>query len=373
MRLFDGHLDLAYNAIDHERDLRLPVAAIRERETDPLCDDGRGTCTTSLHEMRQAGVGLAATSLFARCKLWVKPGRAGARASSDWSTPEAAHAVAAGQLAWYLELQRQGEVRLIESAPQLDRHDAAWRASAGTEPIGLILTMEGADPIVSPDQLHHWHAGGLRTLMLTHFGQGRYAAGNPSADAANVHDVDGPVTPLGREMLREMEALAMPLDLTHTGDTTFHDALDRFAGRVYSSHTNCRALAPGQRQFSDEMIRAIAGRGGVLGVAAYHAMLVGPAPAPPPSRAPLHHATLDHLADHLDHIAQITGSARHAAIGSDLDGGFGREESPRDLDTHRDLHRVAAILRDRGWSDDDITGVMHGNWLRFFGETLPPE
>ena len=207
--------------------------------------------------------------------------------------------------------------------------------------------------------------------MLTHFGAGRYAAGNPSLDPQHPHDLDGPLSPMGRDLLREMEALAMPLDLSHTSDTSFHDALDRFAGRVYSSHTNCRALVPGQRQFSDDMIRRIAERGGVLGVAAYHAMLTVGTADPPRAHHLNHHATLAHFADHLDHISQLNGSARHAAIGSDLDGGFGREESPRDLDTHRDLHRVAAILRGRGWTDEDVAAVMYGNWLRFFGETLP--
>ena len=160
MRLFDGHLDPAYNAIDHERDLRLPVQAIRQREADPPCNDGRGTCTTSLAEMREAGVAVAVTSLFARCKPWVRPGRPGARASSDWPTPEAAHAVAAGQLAWYLEMQRQGAVRIITTANELAEHEARWRESPDAAPLGFILSMEGADPIVTPDQLHAWHGRG---------------------------------------------------------------------------------------------------------------------------------------------------------------------------------------------------------------------
>ena len=372
MRLFDGHLDIALNALAYERDQLLPVAAIREREANSPCADGRGTCTTSLHEMRKAGAAVAVTSVIARCKPWVKPGRERAAGSVDRPTAEMAHAVAMGQWAYYRELERLGAVRIIETARDLADHREAWEASPDHAPMGLILTMECADPIVEPSQLHAWHARGLRTLMLTHFGMGRYAAGNPSPDPANPHDVDGPVSPLGIELLREMDALAMPLDLTHTSDTSFWDALKNFRGRVYSSHTNCRALAEGQRQFSDDMIRAIGERDGVLGVVTYFGM-IRPGWREAYEHKPLVHAvTLAHLADHLDHITQITGSPRHAAIGSDLDGGFGREESPRDLDTHRDIHRVATILRDRGWCDDDITGVMHGNWLRFFGETLPP-
>ncbi len=377
MRLFDGHLDLAYNALSHERDPRLPVQAIRRREADPPCDDGRGECTSSLHEMREAGVAVALTTVIARCKPWVEPGRARARWSGDWPTPEMAHAVAMGQWAYYRELERQDAVRIIETAGGLADHWAAGEASPGGDvPVGLILTMEGADPIVDPDQLHAWHARGLRTLMLTHFGQGRYAAGNPSPDPHHRHDVDGPVTPRGRDLLAEMHRLAMPLDLTHLSDTSFDDALDRFPGRVYSSHANCRALAPGQRQLTDDMIRAVAERDGVLGVVTYHAMIRPPRPrkprpADPAAGGATHDVTLADLADHLDHIAQLTGSARHAAIGSDLDGGYGRADCPADLDTHRDLHRLTLILRNRGWSEHDLAAVLHGNWLRFFTETLP--
>jgi membrane dipeptidase len=372
MLIFDGHLDLAYNALSHERDPLLPVGAIRRREADPLPDDGRGSCTTSLHEMREAGVAVAVTTVLARCKPWVKPGRAKLRYSGDWPSPAMAYAVAQGMLAYYRELQRQGHVRLLETARDLDEHWQQWEAAGESKPpVGLIVTMEGADPIVDPGQLQDWHDAGLRTLLLTHFGRGRYAAGNPSDDPANPHDVDGPVTALGVALLREMDQLGMPLDLTHCSDTTFWDALKKFEGRVYSSHTNGRALAEGQRQFSDEMIRAVAERGGVLGVVTYFGM-IRPGWREKYALPPLRHeVTLADLADHVDHIAQLTGSAEHVAIGSDLDGGYGREEGPNDLDRHRDLHRLGDILRDRGWSGAAVAGVMYGNWRRFFGEVLP--
>jgi membrane dipeptidase len=77
------------------------------------------------------------------------------------------------------------------------------------------------------------------------------------------------------------------------------------------------------------------------------------------------------VADHIDHVCQIAGSVKHAAIGSDLDGGFGTEQTPHDLDTIADLQKLAEILSSRNYSDADIDLIFHGNWLRFFQESLP--
>ncbi|MEM8739189.1 MAG: membrane dipeptidase [Planctomycetota bacterium] len=379
MLIFDGHLDLAYNALAHERDPRLTVDQTRAREADPPCEDGRGDCTTSLAEMRSAGVAVAVTTLLARCKPWVEPGRPAASRSSDWPTPAMAHAVARGQLAYYRELERQGEVRVIETRRDLAAHWAAWQAADADAtgeartglPVGLILTMECADPIVEPTCLRDWHDSGLRTLMLTHFGMGRYAAGNPATDPPNGHDVDGPVTPRGVELLEAMALDRMPLDLTHLSDTSFWDALDRFGGRVYSSHANCRALCDEQRQLSDDMIRAVAERGGVLGLATYFGMIRPGWREAYQSRPIRHGVTMDHWADHVDHMAQVAGGIDHVAIGSDLDGGYGAEECPNGLNRHRDLHRLAEIMRDRGYGDADVGRVFGGNWLDFYLKNLP--
>lgn len=375
MLIFDGHLDIAYNALSHERDPLLSVDQTRAREADPVPDDGRGICTSSLHEMREAGVAVALTTVLARCKPWVKPGRSKVRLSGDWTTPEMCYAVSQAMLAYYRMLETQGHVTIIETAKQLQTHWSAWQASSveTRPPVGLILTMECADSIVEPAQLDEWHAQGLRTLLLTHFGMGRYGAGNPSTSPDNRHDVDGPVTPLGIELLDRMHGLGMPLDLTHCSDTTFWGALEHFGGRVYSSHANCRAISDEQRQLSDEMIRAIIERGGVLGVALAINMIRVDLIDGPPWTPLQHEVRLEHLADHIDHICQLAGNARHVAWGTDTDGGFGTEACPHGYDRHRDLHKVAEIMRDRGYSDGDITDVFGGNWLRFHGETLPAE
>ena len=372
---FDGHLDIAMNALGYERDPTLDVDILRLREADPRPADGRNTCTTSLPELRAANFGACVTTLLARAKPWVAPGRTTRRAMGDWPTQDMAHAEAAGQLAFYRRLEARGHVRILETAADLRDHAAAWDADPVATPIGLIVTFECADPVTEPAELADWHARGVRTLMLTHFGQGHYAAGNPSDDEGNVHDVDGPVTQRGRALLSEMDCLGMPLDLTHLSDTSIRDALEHFGGRVYSSHSNCRDLAPRQRQLTDDVIRAIAQRDGVIGVVTYFGFIQHDAfAACYPGRGggiPTHRVTLEHLADHIDHVCQLTGDRRHVALGSDLDGGYGAEECPNDLDRHRDVLKLGEILSARGFTDSDVAAFLGNNWLRFFGETLP--
>jgi membrane dipeptidase len=160
-----------------------------------------------------------------------------------------------------------------------------------------------------------------------------------------------------------MDEVGMVLDVTHLADESFWQALEKFKGPVLASHNNCRALVPGERQFADDQIRRLIERGSVIGVALDSWMLY---PGYVPGETPNARVNLEAVVDHIDHICQLAGNARHAAIGSDLDGGFGTEQSPHDLDTIADLQKIPALLRKRGYVEADIEGVMHGNWLRFF-------
>jgi membrane dipeptidase len=212
--------------------------------------------------------------------------------------------------------------------------------------------MEGADPILSPDQLSEWQQAGLRVLGITHYGTGRYAGGTGTELG---------LTEIGGELLDEMQRLGIVLDLTHCSDQAFWQALDRYSGPVLASHNNCRALVAHQRQFSDEQMRAIIERHGVVG-AAMDAWMLQPGWMIGQSSNTA--VSLAQVADHIDHVCQLSGNARHAAIGSDLDGGFGREQSPHDLDTIADLQKLVDILRRRGYTEGDVCGIMYANWLR---------
>jgi len=373
--VFDGHLDLAMNALAYERDQALPVAALRAREAGGVAD-GRGVCSCSLDAMRRGGVRVCLATLLARAKPWVDPGRALGR-MGDWPSPDMAHAVAAGYLAYYDLLARRGQIVLLRSREALAAHvqrcavaEAAGQAGPG---VGVIVTMEGADAITHPDELGWWHARGLRALMLAHFGKSHYAHGTPSTEPSNTHDVDGPLTDLGRTLLQRMAELGMPLDLTHLSDQGFADAAERFDGAIYASHSSCRALVPANdhvhphRMLTDAQIATIAQRGGVVGLPMFNAFLKAGYTEAGPKEA----VTFAHVADHIDHICQLTGGAAHVAIGSDADGGFGAEHMPADLDTVADMLRLGDVLTGRGYGPGDVGLILHGNWLNFFSTSLP--
>jgi membrane dipeptidase len=173
--------------------------------------------------------------------------------------------------------------------------------------------------------------------------------------------------------LNEFERLGVILDVTHLSDRAFSEVVDAFHGPVFASHQNCRALVPRGRQFTDEQLNALIERDGVIGVACDNWMLSPDWPAQdsgaaPPARTAIPIST---LADHIDHICQLAGNSHHAAIGSDLDGGFGAEQAPHGLDSIADLQKLDAILSDRGYSPDDVARILGGNWIRFFEQHLP--
>ena len=348
MLLFDAHLDLAMNALEWNRNLDLEVLEIRQAEAG-MSESGRGNGTTSLPEMRKAEVAVSLATVIDRTD---RPGNP----LPGSACQEISYAKAQGQLAYYRVLEAQGKVRMLTDWPSLERHMQAWRARGAEEPLGFILSMEGADPIVWPEQVASWWEDGLRVVGLAHYGVSAYAYGTST---------EGGLTEVGRELLREMASVGMILDLTHLSEPAFWEALDAFRGPVLASHNNCRALVPGDRQFSDQQVREIVRREGVIGVALDAWMLY---PGWVKGETSSGVVGLEAVADQIDHICQVAGNARHAGVGSDLDGGYGTEQCPYDLDTIADLQKIPSLLSDRGYAPGDIQAVMHGNWLRFFRE-----
>jgi membrane dipeptidase len=352
MLIVDAHLDLSWNALQWERDLRCSAYTIRTQE-NTMPAKGRGVGTVALPELRRGRVALCFATVFARSTGTPAP-------AIDYRSVAQAYAVAQGQLAYYRALEREGLIRLIADLDALDRHMAEWQAwdvahpdaADGTPPLGFVLSMEGADPIIDPDQLVEWYDAGLRLLGITHYGPGRYAGGTSTELG---------LTALGERLLPHMERLGVLLDLSHCSDQAFWQALERYGGPVLASHNNCRALVPHQRQFSDDQIKAIVARDGVIG-AAFDTWMLQPGWAI--GKTTNEHVSLASVVDQIDHVCQLAGDSRHAAIGSDLDGGFGREQSPRDLDTIADLQQIAVLLDQRGYRADDIAAIMHDNWLR---------
>lgn len=364
--LIDGHLDLAWNALSYDRDQTHSIEQLRRREA-AMDQPDRGHATVCLPQMRRAPVIVCFASLLARAKTDATPTQSPSRTDIDHASPSVAYAIAQGQLAYYRLLEAQGHIKIIHNTTSLDDVWLRWsdESDTGNAPIGVIVSMEGADPIVEPEQAHEWWHQGLRAASLAHYGQGMYAHGTPAGDASD--NAPG-LTPRGKSLLKQFEKLGVMLDLTHTSDASFFESLELYSGPVFASHTNCRALVPGARQFSDEQIRKLIERGGVIGCVLEISMLRrGDAPG----KLDRSTVNLDAVADHIDHLCQLAGNTNHAAIGSDLDGGFGTPRCPHDLDTIADLAKLEPILAGRGYNQEDIAAIFHGNWLRLLRRSLP--
>jgi membrane dipeptidase len=161
-----------------------------------------------------------------------------------------------------------------------------------------------------------------------------------------------------------MERLNIILDATHLCEESFWESLDLYRGPIWASHNNCRVFVPHNRQFSDDQIQALIARGAVIGVALDAWMLV-PGWVRGTSTPENKGVTLKQVADNIDHICQVAGNSRHAAIGSDLDGAFGTEQCPSDVDTIADLQKIPGLLAQRGYTSEDIDNICSGNLIRF--------
>lgn len=349
MMVVDGHLHLAQDALRRNRDITKSIVAIRQSESG-MTGKGRGRGTVALPEMGRGNIALC----FALICVSTDPE---GQMTGAFRTPEAAFAYARGELAYYRLLEQQGLLREVTDSATLEAHIGEWNACSDTvPPIGYILAMEGCDPILSPGQLEMWWQDGLRIASLSHYGPGRYAAGTGPS---------GGVTPIGKELLRGMEHLGIVLDVAHLSEEAFWEAIDAFDGPIMSSHGGTRALVPMWRSLSDEQLGVLIERNGVVGISMdnwqiFRGWIRGESTPDV--------VTLGQVVDHIDHVCQLCGDADHVAIGTDLGGGFGTEQTPKDLDSISDVQKIAPILQERGYSVEDVSKIMHGNWLRLLSQ-----
>ncbi|WP_026370186.1 dipeptidase [Kallotenue papyrolyticum] len=346
--LVDAHLDLAFNAVAMGGDLSLPLAELRATPYGQAATRRGETPTVALPALRAADVRLAFGTLFVQAAT-----EAFDLSGPTYRTPEEAHQQGQAQLAYYHRLAAEGQITLVTGRTSLQR------VLNGDAPApGIVLLMEGADPLRDPDELEHWAAAGLR-IVGPAWSATRYSGGTGAP---------GPLTPLGRALMRRLRRFGLALDVSHLAEESFWQALELFDGPVLASHANCRALVPGDRQLSDAMIRAVIERDGVIGVVLYNRFLDAQWTPNYGKRV-----GLDALVRHIEHICAIAGDTRHVGIGSDLDGGFGREAIPVGLDSVGDLPRIGVALREHGWRDDEIAAVLAGNWIRWLRAWLPED
>lgn len=353
MQIFDAHLDLALNGVDWNRDLRKTVDDLRAQETSLQMTSEKGRCTNtvSLPELKIAQIRTCLATLLARQEKEINH-------SFGWTSPHTCYAMAQAHLAYYRALERDGYLRMLKTKSDLKQHQQLCDSQPEATPLGFILTMEGADPILKPKTIEEFHEQGLRAIGLTHYGTNRYGGGTSSEVGLSVDAIP---------LLKLIYELGMTVDMTHLSDVAFWQVLEHFPGRIHASHQNSRRIASWQRQFSDDQYRAVIERDGVIGIAFDIIMLQegyvrGLSPR---------NATIETAVENIDIVCQLAGDTKHVGIGSDLDGGYGNEQTPADLDRIRDLQRIPELLQSRGYTSEDIVGIMSGNWMRFFSEVLP--
>ena len=352
--IIDIHLDLSMNAIEWNRDLTQSVLQINAQEKDLIDKPDRGKATVSLQAMREGNIGFCVATQIAR---YVKSNNP----LPGWNSPTQAWAQTQGQLAWYRAMEKVGEMIQIIDKKGLQNHLDLWSSSKPNKPIGYLLNLEGADSIVTLDHLHKAYEQGLRAIGPAHYGPGTYAHGTNS---------EGGLGTKGKELLNEIEKLNMILDVTHLCDQSFWEAIDHYNGKMWASHSNCRSLVPNQRQFSNLQIKELIARKAIIGMA-FDAWMMIPKWQKGISDPKKSGLVIETIIDHIDHICQLSGNSNHIALGTDLDGGFGKEQCPYDLETISDLQKMDVLLKKRGYSENDIQKILNQNAINFLMGALP--
>ena len=376
MFIVDAHEDIAYNALEWGRDIRLSAYTVRSKEAAEAKANGKertsNIAMSGLPELRRGGFGMVFGVIFAHPLL---KGMSKEQCHTQcYRNVEEAYRVGQGQLDYYRELAEEPGVVLVQQQSDLQELIMAWENSREDDeerPFGIVPLMEGADPIRTPDEAEEWFKAGLRIVGLawatTRYGGGTYGL--------------GPLTSAGKALLAEMERVGLILDTTHMSEETFWQSLQHFSGPVIASHSNCRSITMGksdlsneadrvlnERLLSDDMIRELAERDGVIGIVPFNRYLNVEW-----SSSNRFEMGLDQVVRQIDHICQLTGNALHVGIGSDIDGGFGRDETPRELDTVADIAKLADALRQSGYQEEDVTCIMGGNWQRLLEQSLPQQ
>ncbi len=351
MIIIDAHEDLAFNALVDGRDyLQSAYVTRAAEEGEPALED-LGICMLGLPEWLQAQVAIIFATLTTIPRALARPGELSYRNS------EASHQQALAQLAIYRHWAATSpQVRLITHCAHLDETLATWECDGVSPQVGLVLLMENADSIRTPDEIGFWHEQGLRMV-------GPAWHSNRFTGSA----VDGgPLTTEGRELLAAMGRLGMALDLSHMSEEACLDALASYPGPIIASHANPQRMVPMSRLLSDRVIAGVAKRDGVVGVMPVNWALVTNW-----RQRAREEITVDLVAEAIDIVCQIAGDTRHVGLGTDFDGGQGAECAPMGVETVADLPLIATALERRGYQLNDVAAILHGNWLRILRQALP--
>jgi membrane dipeptidase len=356
--IIDLHLDLAWDALFWNRDLTLDAHEVRRQEEKdlPAMAQGfdTGLCTVTFPEMRRGSVGIMLSTIMSRIQPRENVHRDGMK------TQEQTMAIGRGHLAYYQAMARRGDIKPVHNLGDLNEAVKSWQNPTDQTPIYHILSMESADPIAGPDDVEFWWNAGLRVVGPAHFGDNTYIHGTGTV---------GGLKPPAKALYRAMREAGMVLDITHMADQAVKESFELWDGPVMASHCVSRNIVPGQRHLDDWMIQEVIARDGIIGMVFCQFFMD---PDLTWETRPSHHDLvpkygMEGLLPHMEHIANLAGgSMDHLAIGTDMDGGFGAEATPTDVDTIADLQGFGPLLKNAGYSDNDTNNILHGNTLRFF-------
>jgi membrane dipeptidase len=327
MTIVDAHLDLAYN-VGRGRDVTKPA---REQ---PIAENE--IATVGFPDLRAGGVSLVFATIFCQPQTQKHAG---------YTSPAEAHEQALVQLKQYDAWFAAGELKRRSNK---DPNPLPAYRERGPE---AVLLLEGAEAIRTPADVQMFYDRGVRLVGLS-WQRTRYAGGTATP---------GPLTPAGREIVREFDRLGIVHDASHLAERSFWDLFNFTDKLIVASHSNCRSIVksdPNERHMTDAMIRAIAERGGVIGINFFDRFLM------PFDEYGKRRCNLDDVVAHVKHICNLTGSDEYVGIGTDMDGGLGREQIPVEIETASDMPRVAEKLAAAGFSEAAVGKVMGGNWLR---------
>ncbi len=318
--IVDAHLDIAWNALAEGRGFDQPVAP---------------GYLVSRAALVEAGIGLVFATIYC-----APAENRTLRTDFSYRTPREAHLMASAQAGYYAAVG----LPLIVDRAGLERHLRGWRRGR----LAAVLLMEGADPVEEPAQVKQWAEAGVR-IVGPAWSRTRYSGGTGAP---------GGLTELGVELLRRMRRQGLILDLSHLAEAAVQDALQAWTGPLIASHSNARALNPGDRQLSDATVAEVGRRGGVVGVSFFRRHL----------RSDGRPARLEDVVRHVRHLAAAAGGPEHVGLGTDNDGGFAAKDSP--LRSLSRLPGLESMLRVH-FSKGQVAGIMGGNWIEFLRRSLP--
>ncbi len=356
--IVDAHQDLAWNMLTFGRDYSQSIAETRQRENGSYIIENNGDTTISWQEYQRGHIAVVFATLFAA------PARVKV---AEWDTQvyantQEAYKVYSGHLDAYERMfdKHPDKFTPIRTKAELEALLAKWDVADQPAPTGLVTLMEGADGVRNIDELEEWWDRGVRIIgpawMAT-----RFCGGTREP---------GPLTNEGRELLEAMAPLGFTLDLSHMAWEAALQALDLYEGPVIASHANAlKQVKNGtmNRFLTDEIIEGILQRNGVIGIVPFNRFLIQGWK----NKDSRSDCSIDMVAAQMDYICQKAGNAFHVGFGTDFDGGFGLQQIPEGLDTIADLQLVVPLLQARGYSENDISAIMGGNWIRTLRRNLP--